>query len=109
MQNHGNIFAGLPLATLPDELITDLLAMGNLRIERIVSTGQASPAGHWWDQDWNEWVILLRGGARLLFEGEEEPRSLSPGDYVHILAHRRHRVLWTDPADLTIWLAVHYR
>jgi len=108
MANHGNIFAELPLGPLPEEVMAELLSTPNLRIERIVSTGQASPANDWFDQDWNEWVILLRGRARLLLEGEPEARSLGPGDYVHILAHRHHRVLWTDPNQVTVWLAVHY-
>jgi cupin 2 domain-containing protein len=109
MADHGNIFAELPSAALADEAVADLLTSANIKVERIVSTGQASPAGHWYDQDWNEWVILLRGGARLLFEDEADPRPLGPGDYVHIVAHRRHRVLWTDPKQVAVWLAIHYR
>jgi cupin 2 domain-containing protein len=109
MANDGNIYTGLPFEPLTEEIVSELLATPNLEIERIVSTGQASPADHWYDQDWDEWVILLRGGARLLFEGEAEPRRLGAGDYLHILAHCRHRVLWTDPEQLTIWLAVRYR
>jgi cupin 2 domain-containing protein len=109
MADLGNVFAGLPLTTLPDEVMTDLLATPNLRIECIVSTGQATPIDRWYDQDWNEWVILLRGGAQMLFEGKPEPQSLGPGDYVNISAHRRHRVVWTDPDEATVWLAVHYR
>jgi len=109
MANYGNMFAGLPFTALPEEVVTELLTTPSLRIERIVSTGQASPADQWYDQDWDEWVILLRGGARLLFEGESEARSLGPGDYVHIPAHRHHRVVWTDPHQVTVWLAVHHR
>jgi cupin 2 domain-containing protein len=108
MTSDGNIFAGLPLAARSEEILSDLLTSPDLRIERIVSTGQASAADQWYDQDWNEWVILLSGAARLLFE-DAEPLFLSPGDYVHIPAHRRHRVLWTDPEQVTVWLAVHYR
>ena len=109
MPSDGNIFAELPLAALTDELFSELLTSPALRIERIVSTGQATPIDQWYDQDWNEWVILLQGGARLLFEDETEQRSLGPGDYVEIPAHRRHRVLWTVPDQVTVWLAVHYR
>ena len=109
MADHGNMFTGLPSAALTEEVVIELLTTPSLRIERIVSTGQASPVDHWYDQDWDEWVILLLGHARLLFEGEAEARSLSPGDYIHILAHRRHRVLWTDPQQVTVWLAVHFR
>lgn len=107
MAKHGNVFAELPLAALPEESMAEILTTPNLRIERIVSTGQASPTDYWYDQDWNQWVILLRGGARLLFEDEGVVRRFAPGDYVHIRAHRRHRVLWTDPQEVTVWLAVH--
>jgi cupin 2 domain-containing protein len=105
----GNIFAALPVEKTKEELVTGLLTESNLLIERIVSTGQASPPDFWYDQDSNEWVILLSGGARLLFEDEQQARSLAPGDYIHIPAHRRHRVVWTDPEQATVWLAVHFR
>lgn len=108
MRNQGNIFDGLPVVRLPEEMTGEILAAPHTRIERIVSTGQASPVDFWYDQDWDEWVILLRGGARLLFEGEAEQQSLGPGDYVVIPAHRRHRVVWTDPEQVSVWLAVHY-
>ena len=104
----GNLFTDLP-AHLPEELTTELHAAPSLRIERIVSRGHASPPGFWYDQDQPEWVILLAGAAKLLFEGEAAPRTLKPGDHVHIPAHTRHRVEWTDPQDATIWLAVHHR
>ena len=103
-----NLFSSLPSETRA-ETITTLLASPNVRIERIVSTGQASPPGFWFDQDWAEWVILLAGSAALQFEGESEPRELKPGDYVHIPAHARHRVAWTDAREPTVWLAVHVR
>jgi len=101
-----NLFDDLP-ARLQDEVITTLLEAGNLRIERIVSHGDASPEGFWYDQDRHEWVALLRGEARLRFAGEE-PVELKPGDCVNIPAHKRHRVEWTTPDQPTIWLAVHY-
>ncbi len=104
----GNLFAGLP-AKLAGEEIVALLSTPEIRIERIVSTGQASPPGHWYDQERAEWVILLRGAAAILFEGEAEARELKPGDYLHIPAHARHRVAWTSREQPTIWLAVHYR
>ena len=101
------------LRNLPDvsaeEITEALLTRPGLRIERIVSFGQASPKGFWYDQDAAEWVLLLAGAARLRFEDEPEPRPLSPGDWVEIAAHRRHRVEWTDPAQPTVWLAVFHR
>jgi cupin 2 domain-containing protein len=104
----GNLFARLP-RTGADEDIAALLTTPNVRIERIVSTGQASPPGFWWDQEWAEWVVLLTGSARLRFEGEAGVRALEPGDYLHIPAHLRHRVEWTHPSEPTVWLAVHVR
>jgi cupin 2 domain-containing protein len=104
----GNLLASLP-AGLAAEQTIELLASDNVRIERIVSTGQASPPGFWYDQDWAEWVAVLAGSAGLLIEGEAEPRILRAGDYLLIPAHRRHRVAWTDPERPTVWLAVHFR
>jgi cupin 2 domain-containing protein len=101
-----NLFADLP-AGLPDEFFTTLLDAGSVRIERIVSHGHASPDGFWYDQDEHEWVVVLRGAARLRFEvGTAE---MKPGDFVNIPAHRKHRVEWTTPDEPTIWLAVRYR
>ena len=101
-----NIFHGLPDA-LPDEVVESLVEAKNVRIERIVSNGQATPDGYWYDQEQDEWVLLLSGSAGLLMEGEDGPRILGPGDYLMIPAHCRHRVAWTDPGERTIWLAVH--
>jgi cupin 2 domain-containing protein len=106
--NNGNVFADVA-DRLDDEQVVELLSTADVRIARIVSTGHASPPGFWYDQDRAEWVMLLAGSAGLLFEGEAEPRPLKPGDYIHIGAHRRHRVAWTDPAQPTIWLAIHHR
>jgi cupin 2 domain-containing protein len=106
--NAGNLFTDVA-RDLPDERVTALLAAPNLRVERIVSTGQASPPGFWYDQDWAEWVIVLAGSAGLLIEGEPAPRVLGPGDYLHLPAHKRHRVEWTDADQPTVWLAVHHR
>jgi cupin 2 domain-containing protein len=102
-----NLLADLP-ARLGEEQVTTLLAAADLRIERIVSTGQASPPGFWYDQDEAEWVLLLAGAARLEIEGEPAPRELRPGDCLHLPAHLRHRVAWTDPGTATVWLAVFY-
>lgn len=79
-----------------------------MRIERIVSTGQASPQGFWYDQPHGEWVILLSGAAHLQLQGEAEPRRLQPGDWLDLPPHCRHRITWTDPAQTSVWLAVHY-
>ena len=102
-----NLFADLP-QHLPDELVTTLLDAANVRIERIVSHGHASPEGFWYDQDQHEWVVVLKGAARLRFEGDEQPVEMKPGDFVNIPSHKKHRVEWTTPDEPTIWLAVFY-
>lgn len=102
----GSIFSNIP-AVLAEEQFLTLASASNVRIERIVSTGQASPPGFWFDQDWTEWVVVLSGSAGLRFESEEKARTLQAGDYVEIPAHLKHRVEWTDAARPTIWLAVH--
>jgi cupin 2 domain-containing protein len=104
----GNLLAALA-RRLEAEQTTALVTNENLRIERIVSTGQASPPGFWYDEAWTEWVLLVAGSAGLLFEDEAEPRVLRPGDYLLIPAHRRHRVAWTDVDQPTVWVAVHFR
>lgn len=103
-----NLFADLP-ASLADELAETLAGNEHVCIERIVSTGQASPPGFWYDQDESEWVVVLRGEARLLMEGDAEPVAMKSGDHLLIPAHRRHRVEWTTPGEPTVWLAVFFR
>lgn len=102
-----NLFSDLPDGN-EAEIFDALLSAPGLKIERIVSTGQASPPGFWYCQAENEWVVVLRGSAGVKFEAEDEVRVLYPGDSVHIPAHCRHRVEWTSPQTPTVWLAVHY-
>jgi len=102
-----NLLNDLPV-NLSDEVVQALVDVPGVRIERIVSHGQASPNNFWYDQAQHEWVVVLTGAARLLFEGDAEPLDMNPGDFVNIPAHRRHRVEWTTPDEPTIWLAVHY-
>ena len=102
-----NLLADLPQARI-GEVSETLVAQTGLRIERIVSHGQASPPGFWYDQSEMEWVLLLAGAARLRFADEAEDRVIGPGDCLLIQPHRRHRVTWTDPGAPTIWLAVFY-
>src|SRR5262249_16982967 len=89
------------------EIFETLAEADACRIERIVSSGQATPAGEWLDQAAREFVVVLSGRARLRFEGEDAPLWLGPGDWVDIAPHARHRVDWTDPDQPTVWLAVH--
>ena len=102
-----NLFA-TRLDSKRQEIFETLLEADRFRLERIISTGQATPAGQWYDQERNEWVDLLSGSAGLLFEGEREPRVMKSGDHLIIPAHVRHRVEWTDPDHETVWLALHY-
>jgi len=106
MTNAPNIFTELP-SDLPEELFTKLLQAPGIRIERIVSQGHCSPDGFWYDQDQAEWVLVLKGAARIQFA--DRVLELLPGNFVNISAHQRHRVAWTTPDEPTIWLAVHYR
>jgi len=102
-----NLFADLP-DSIPDELVEVLAENRLVRIERIVSIGHASPKGLWYDQEEYEWVVVLQGEARLLFEGDAEPVHMKPGDHINIPAHRKHRVEWTRPDEPTVWLGVFY-
>jgi cupin 2 domain-containing protein len=102
-----NLFVDLPPA-LPDEVSEILAASSAVRIGRIVSRGHASPEGFWYDQEEIEFVVLLKGAARLRFEKAAETIDLKPGDWLVIAAHERHRVEWTTPDEPTVWLAVHY-
>ncbi len=102
-----NLFSGLPKDGLSDEDCRTLFDQDGVRIERIISTGQSSPAGFWYDQEQTEWVVLLTGTAKLRFEDEPGERTLTPGDFLVIAPHRRHRVEWTDPGQTTVWLAIH--
>jgi cupin 2 domain-containing protein len=100
-----NLFDNLPRQA-DEELFTELLSRKGVRIERIVSTGQSTPAGEPYNQEHDEWVLLVSGSAGLWIEGDGE-RELRPGDYVFIPAHRSHRVTCTAKAEPTVWLAVH--
>ncbi|WP_322029703.1 cupin domain-containing protein [Paraburkholderia sp. J76] len=103
----GNLFAGIDHKA-DEERIDTLVSRDGVLIERIVSTGQTSPPGFWYDDAREEWVALLAGAATLEFEDTAQPpRRLLPGDYVHIPAHCRHRVSWTDPTVPSVWLAIY--
>lgn len=103
--NTGDFLRDLP-HDLPNELVETLAESGAVRIERIVSTGHASPDGFWYDQPGREFVLVVQGRARLEFD-DGEALDLNPGSWVDLPPHRRHRVAWTDPDEPTVWLAVH--
>jgi cupin 2 domain-containing protein len=101
-----NIFSSLP-DKLEHESFEELLHHENIKIERILSKGHVSPEDGWYDQEENEWIIVLEGTGSILFESGDEV-NLKKGDYLNIPAHTRHKVTWTDPNSITIWLAIHY-
>jgi cupin 2 domain-containing protein len=103
-----NLLAGPFARALAEEQTTTLWERAGLRIERIVSTGQTTAEGEWYDQDDDEWVLVVKGSARLRIEGEAEDRVLGEGDHLLLPAHCRHRVTWTQASPPTIWLAVHF-
>jgi cupin 2 domain-containing protein len=111
----GNLFDAVAAPT-DDEHVDALVEHGGVTIERIVSTGQASLPGFWYDSPRAEWVVLLSGAAVLEFEGEGGGKGgteaglhpMKPGDHVLIEAHCRHRVAWTSETEPSVWLAVYY-
>ena len=103
----GNLFHGIP-ARLPQELSERIAGEAGVRIERIVSRAHASPEGFWYDQEEDEWVLLVSGSAGVAFEGRDELVVLGAGDHLTIPAHCKHRVEWTDASSDTVWLAVFY-
>lgn len=105
--NLHNIFSGIQKQA-QGEIFDTIISSGQCKIERIISRGHTTDDGYWYDQANDEWVLLLKGSAGLLFEGGNEIVIMKPGDYVNIPAHQKHRVEWTASNEETIWLAVHY-
>ncbi|NOT11485.1 MAG: cupin domain-containing protein [Methylococcaceae bacterium] len=101
-----NLLAAIP-DYLPEELFELIHQNKHVRIERIVSKGHSTPDGQWFDQGWDEWVLLLQGQAQLTYHQVDKPFLLKSGDYLLIPAHTLHRVEWTPPDKTTIWLAIH--
>jgi len=102
----GSVLKNIPEA-LEGEQFQDLLRGQGFRVERIVSQGYCSPQGFWYQQVESEWVLVIEGAAKLLFE-DGTVHAMTRGDYVLIPAGVRHRVEWTDPAHPTVWLAIHF-
>jgi cupin 2 domain-containing protein len=104
-ENVTNIFDDLP-QHMPKEVVQTLIRAADVRIERIISHGHASAADFWYDQPQHEWVIVLKGAARLQFE--DGMVEMKVGDFINIPAFKKHRVDWTTPDELTVWLGVRY-
>ena len=103
----GSILENIPVE-LPEELVETLCSTDCVKIERIVSKGHTSSDGFWYDQDRNEFVLVVQGSAGLKIEGDDDIVVLKAGDYLNIRSHVKHRIEWTDSSCETIWLAVHY-
>ncbi len=102
-----NLFQNIP-ASLRSEFAQRVGGTKGIRIERIVSRGHCSPAGYWYDQAETEWVLLVKGAARIRFEADDTVVEMTAGDHITIAPRARHRVEWTTPDEETIWLAVFY-
>lgn len=101
-----NIFESIP-DNLDEEIFEQLVQGENIKIERIISKGHRSPESGWYDEERNEWVIVLKGEAVISFENGIDV-NLKAGSHINIPAHKRHKVSWTTSKTETIWLAVHY-
>ena len=101
-----NLFDKIP-PNLENEIFDKLVESDHVKIERIISKGHTSPESGWYEQEQNEWVVVLKGKAILSFI-DESSVNLQEGDYINIEAYKKHKVEWTDPNVETIWLAVHY-
>ncbi len=106
--NHtiSNIFDSIP-DVFENEIVDCLVQDKQLKIERIVSKGHTSPASGWYDQQLDEWVIVIQGEAIVAFDDGSEV-TLKAGAHMSIPAHTKHRVIWTDPMQETVWIAVHH-
>jgi cupin 2 domain-containing protein len=102
-----NVFDDIP-DKVPLEIFQDILVTDKLTIERIISKGQTSPDTGWYDQEENEWVVVLQGHAKLRFEQDNQLVELTSGSFINIKAHTKHKVEWTCPDQHTIWLAIFY-
>lgn len=96
----GNLYADAH-APPTGERFDSLLDLGQVKIERIVSSALPEPEVYQQEQD--EWVVLLRGQADLYLA--DQTLTLTEGDYVFIPRGAPHRVTRTAPG--TVWLAVH--
>ena len=101
-----NLLANIPDA-IPKEIFQDIVSTDTIRIERILSQGHSSPETGWYDQDENEWVLVLSGYGVIEFENGDAIK-LKPGDYLNIKAHQKHKVKSTSPNETTVWLAIFY-
>ncbi len=105
--NIKNIFSNLP-QNIDEEMVDNILTTDKFIVERIISECHSSPKDFWYDQDTNEFMLLVSGSAGIMFE-DGEVHKLIPGDYLIIEAHKKHRVDYTDSKMKTVWLTIHYK
>lgn len=101
-----NLFNNIP-KDLPEEIFETIAQSDSVKIERIISKGHITPTDTWYDQNQAEWVMLIQGAAKIVFDNKP-PANLQKGDAILIPAHQKHQVAWTEPDKITIWLAVHF-
>ena len=102
-----NLLSSLP-HKIDSEIFENLVHSDHIKIERILSKGHSSPASGWYDQDENEWILVLKGSGVVVFDDGNKV-TLKKGDYLNIPARKKHKVSWTDPKTVTVWLAIFYR
>ncbi|MDP8220729.1 MAG: cupin domain-containing protein [Candidatus Stygibacter frigidus] len=103
-----NLFNDLPEFPFPEEITQSLFTRQNIRIEKIISSGQVSPPDFWYDQPQNEWVLILSGDAAIKFKKPDQIFQLKTGNYLYIPAHQLHQVVKTSDSENTIWLAIFF-
>ncbi len=92
-----------------EEVFEKIIEQEDFLLERIISTGQQSPEGFWYEQQRDEWVVLLQGKATLQFQRPNEEVQLKAGDSILLPALCKHRVSHTSNEPPCIWLALHYK
>lgn len=85
------------------EMFELVLKNKDIKIERIISYGQTSDKDFWYDQDEDEFVLVLEGNAKIRYDNGEI-FELEKGSSLYIKAHTKHQVIYT--ANPTVWLAV---
>ena len=100
-----NIFDEIPVDKT-EEKFFEIFKNETIKIEKIVSNGQKSPQNFWYEQEKNEFVLVLEGFAIVEFEDFEV--ELKKGDCLNIKAYQKHRVKFTSQTEPTIWFAVFY-
>lgn len=102
-----NIFSLLQVNTT-NEYFEDIISEADFRIERIISDGHTTPDDFWYNQDEDEFVLLLKGFAKLMFE-DGSIIELNEGDYVIIDKHKKHKVIYTSTETKTFWITCYYK